>query len=466
MIFTYAARPIFTKFGDENKLSAFIGVISAFISNFQRLGETLDYFIAGDYTFVFLLCGPIYLVCISNTGEAVSSLKTQLHLAHAQILSVLGGGIHETLEARPNYDVRQLMGGTELLLNDILTSCDTATQHIFMDVAPARLNKHTRAKAMAALRKHKPKSVLYGMLVAAGRVVAVHKHKDHALHAADVHVLLNVITNSQSLRAGEAWTPICLPAFSAQGFLYAYVCYLSPAVALCLVDSDPMAFPACAAAKVGIVASLAPNSDPDSPAVPADPNVAPDALDALAELELAARLQAWSPSEVDGAGPELLHVFYRSLTGGQCVISAPLGPYPLGATRTGEGDAQETTTTGDEASADASMRAMVAARTPTRDVARTEPLLMRYRQLFAKTHGNAPEGRTVAGLFTRPNEGAPRHAVYVESTADATLVMLARAKEFELYLTCLPLTGKEAALAAAHRVLRWVKREEPNLFLA
>ncbi len=46
---------------DESKLAAYMGVITAIISNFQRIGDTIRSIRAGQHTFVFLLCGPIYV---------------------------------------------------------------------------------------------------------------------------------------------------------------------------------------------------------------------------------------------------------------------------------------------------------------------------------------------------------------------------------------------------------------------
>jgi hypothetical protein len=34
------------------------------------------------------------------------------------------------------------------------------------------------------------------------------------MHSSDLLLLVNFVTNSQSLRSAEAWTPVCLPKFS------------------------------------------------------------------------------------------------------------------------------------------------------------------------------------------------------------------------------------------------------------
>ena len=124
LICSWAGRPIYTRYGDDTMLAAYMGVVSAIISNFQRGNDTLRSIIAGDYTFVFLMRGPIYLICISNTGESALQLTSQLSFLYDQIRSILTGGIIQILESTPQYDLRNLMGGAELLLNDMISDCN------------------------------------------------------------------------------------------------------------------------------------------------------------------------------------------------------------------------------------------------------------------------------------------------------------------------------------------------------
>ena len=54
----------------------------------------------------------------------MQQLVNQLNYAHTQILSVLTGSVNQILQDRPAYDIRQLMGGTESLLTDLLNEAD------------------------------------------------------------------------------------------------------------------------------------------------------------------------------------------------------------------------------------------------------------------------------------------------------------------------------------------------------
>src|SRR5690554_2104614 len=105
-----------------------------------------------------------------------------------------------------------------------------------------RMPRSLRTRIGTLLRKT-CKNVVYAILIAGKRVVNLVRGKDRVLHPSDLLILINFVTNSQSLRSSESWTPICLPQFSTQGFLYAYVCYLTPEVCLTLVSGDSNDFP-------------------------------------------------------------------------------------------------------------------------------------------------------------------------------------------------------------------------------
>lgn len=79
---SWSGRPIYTRFGDESRLAEYFGIASALISNFQNHDDTIRSMIAGQHKFVFLLKGPLYLVCISRTEESISQLTVQLEYAH------------------------------------------------------------------------------------------------------------------------------------------------------------------------------------------------------------------------------------------------------------------------------------------------------------------------------------------------------------------------------------------------
>lgn len=60
-------------------------------------------------------------------------------------------------------------------------------------------------------------------------LVTLLRPKSHSIHPADLHILLNTLAASSSLRApgSESWLPICLPKFNAKGFVYAFISYFA-----------------------------------------------------------------------------------------------------------------------------------------------------------------------------------------------------------------------------------------------
>lgn len=59
--------------------------------------------------------------------------------------------------------------------------------------------------------------------------------KKYCLHAADLYLIFNLVSASESLKHSESWTPICLPRFDASGFLYGHVSYLTEDCPACLL---------------------------------------------------------------------------------------------------------------------------------------------------------------------------------------------------------------------------------------
>lgn len=66
--------------------------------------------------------------------------------------------------------------------------------------------------------------------------------KKFFIHPADLHLIQNLVDSSESFKAAEGWTPICLPKFDANGFMHAHVSYLAEDCQACLllltVDRD------------------------------------------------------------------------------------------------------------------------------------------------------------------------------------------------------------------------------------
>eukprot|EP00471_Norrisiella_sphaerica_P009999 CAMPEP_0184492186 /NCGR_PEP_ID=MMETSP0113_2-20130426/22549_1 /TAXON_ID=91329 /ORGANISM="Norrisiella sphaerica, Strain BC52" /LENGTH=430 /DNA_ID=CAMNT_0026876859 /DNA_START=1 /DNA_END=1290 /DNA_ORIENTATION=+ len=309
LICSWAGRPIFSRYGDESKLAAYMGVISAIISNFQRCKDNVRSIVAGRHKFVFLVEGPIYLVAISCTGESELQLRLQLEHVHLQIISILTGSIHNTLRNRPQYDIRGLMGETaETLITELLSDANQNPAYFMKCVSCLRLSSECRDRVGAILKSHRTKNLLFAVLLAGSKVVSLVRIKDKILYPSDLLLLTNFVNNSQSLRSGEGWTPICLPEVSRKGYVWAYVCFLQGDLSLTLITADNQDFFQLQEVKRRIVEKLSKSDD-------------------LSNIQQAINRKPWTVSNVRTEIYELVHFLYKFDGARQFVMPASVHPF-------------------------------------------------------------------------------------------------------------------------------------------
>lgn len=77
-LLSYAGKPVYSRHGDESLLSSKMGMLAGIIGVVNDTKDSLQFFVAGAYKFVFLVRGPIYLVMASRTLEPVLLLRAQL----------------------------------------------------------------------------------------------------------------------------------------------------------------------------------------------------------------------------------------------------------------------------------------------------------------------------------------------------------------------------------------------------
>lgn len=304
---TWSGRPIYTRYGDESKLASYMGVVSAIISNYERMGDHIKSIVAGAHKFVFEVKGPIYLVAISRTPETVGQLRAQLDHVYLQILSILTGSIKRHLVEQPGTDVHAMMIGAENLLTDAISTADRSPSYVLDAASSVRMSRTLRARVTSALRKGKAKGLLFSIILAQRHLVAVEKQKDRILHTSDLLLLINFVTNSQSLRTSESFTPICLPSLFETGFVHAYVCYLTTDVGLILISTSPQEFLSLRTAKESILEAL-------------------NKRDCVEEVERALSLSPYHVDDLD-LPSDLRHFWYKSETLAQYTAPTPGAPY-------------------------------------------------------------------------------------------------------------------------------------------
>ncbi|KAI9868718.1 MAG: Vacuolar fusion protein mon1 [Trichoglossum hirsutum] len=209
----------------------YIGVIQTIISFYHDVDDSLRSFTADGVRFVVMTEGPLYLVAISRLGESDTQLRTQLEALYMQILSTLTlPTLTHLFSTRPSTDLRRLLHGTEPLLSALADTFTRGSPPTLLSALEClKIRKAQRHVVNNTLLKLRSSSLLYGLIVAGGRLVSVVRPKRHSLHPSDLQLIFNMLFEAEGVKAGggENWIPLCLPGFNKKGYLYMYVSFLS-----------------------------------------------------------------------------------------------------------------------------------------------------------------------------------------------------------------------------------------------
>lgn len=231
LILSSAGKPIYSRHGDDQLITNYIGVVQTIISFYQSTNDVLRGFTAGDVRFVVMSKGPLNLVAITRLPESDSQLRTQLEALYMQILSTLTlPSLERMFAARANYDLRRPLQGTETLLSALADGFTRGSSSTLLSALEClKLRKSHRSTINNTLLKTRSENLLYGLIVASGKLVSVVRPKKHSLHPGDLHLIFNMLFEAGSVKAGggENWIPLCLPGFNNTGYLYMYVSFLN-----------------------------------------------------------------------------------------------------------------------------------------------------------------------------------------------------------------------------------------------
>ena len=230
LILSAAGKPIYNRHGSDNLISGYIGVIQTILSFFEGSEDQLKSFSAGGSRFVVITRGPLYLVAITKLGESDSQLRVQLEALYMQILSTLTlPTLSNLFSKRPSTDLRRPLQGTESLLSALADSFTRGSPPAMLSALEClKLKNRNRQTINNVLLKNKCKDLLYGLIVAGGRLVSVVRPRTHSLHPGDLQLIFNMLFEAGGVKAseGENWIPMCLPGFNKNGYLYMYVSFL------------------------------------------------------------------------------------------------------------------------------------------------------------------------------------------------------------------------------------------------
>ncbi|GMS95403.1 hypothetical protein PENTCL1PPCAC_17578 [Pristionchus entomophagus] len=231
-------RPIFVSSGQEDKLCTLFALIGIFVSRVKEWGDTLESFSAGDVHVHFLHKAPLILGVVSKRPEWLAS---QLEVLFDQIVSTLSKTQLDSVYEKKgdNYDLRRLLRGTDRCMMNCVTTwrSDPALYLSAIRIFPLTASDREALSSLmaSAIGSAKLEGVIFGLVLAHRQLVSLVRFNKYLIHQKDVHILINLISNNQSLRNGETWTPICLPKFNDTGFLHAHISYPWEKTDACLI---------------------------------------------------------------------------------------------------------------------------------------------------------------------------------------------------------------------------------------
>ena len=229
MILSSAGKPIYSRHGDLSLINSYMGVVQTIISFYEGANNPLLGFTAGDARFVIAIEGPLYFVAISKLRESDAQLRSQLEALYMQILSTLTlPTLKNIFVHRPSTDLRKPLEGTESLLSSLADSFTRGSPSTLLGALEClRLRKSQRHAINNLFLKSRSDKLLYGLIVAGGKLVSVIRPRKHSLHPSDLQLIFNMLFESGGIKAGggESWIPLCLPAFNNRGYLYMYVSF-------------------------------------------------------------------------------------------------------------------------------------------------------------------------------------------------------------------------------------------------
>ncbi|ESR37807.1 hypothetical protein CICLE_v10028088mg [Citrus x clementina] len=241
-ILSHSGKPIYSRYGDEHKLAGFSATLQAIISFVENGKDRIKLVRAGKHQVVFLIKGPIYLVCISCTEESYESLRGQLELLYGQMILILTKSVNRCFEKNPKFDMTPLLGGTDVVFSSLIHSFNWNPATFLHAYTCLPLAYATRQAAGAVLQDVADSGVLFALLMCKCKVVSLVGAQKASLHPDDMLLLSNFVMSSESFRTSESFSPICLPRYNPTAFLYAYVHYFDADTYLMLLTTSSDAF--------------------------------------------------------------------------------------------------------------------------------------------------------------------------------------------------------------------------------
>lgn len=267
-ILSEAGKPIYSFHGSEDKLASLFGVLTALVSFVQQNEDGITSIVAEGYKIVFLVRNSLILVATSRINSSTHQMQTQLSYLYNQILSTLTyNRVNKSFDKRKNFDLRILLSGSERIIDNFLVHDNTTkkvTNDVFSNLTNSisimQMTTTDRSNVVSSIQSScsKIKDLIFVILLAKNQLISLVRLKNQNLHPVDLKLIFNLIDCSESFKSTESWVPICLPKFDMNGFMYAYISYLSDDCEACLIlmSSDCNGFTLLSEAKTKITDKL------------------------------------------------------------------------------------------------------------------------------------------------------------------------------------------------------------------
>ncbi|KNE64339.1 hypothetical protein AMAG_09366 [Allomyces macrogynus ATCC 38327] len=246
-----SGKPVYVRHGDETSMTGLLSLLQVLVAQCQRHHDDVLRSVQlpppAGHLLVFLVRRPLILVAAARTRESEPQLRAQLAALHSFLLSQLTQAQLAALFARhPNLDLRPLLGAAAAAqLTHLCDAFGTDVRFLMACVESVPVARAVRKRFGSALLRGSEgrPNLLYGMLLhGAGQLISLIRPKSHSLHPSDLFNVFTLVTTHPQFRSSEHWIPVCLPKFNDQGFLFAYISYITPEMGLVLMSSDKEAF--------------------------------------------------------------------------------------------------------------------------------------------------------------------------------------------------------------------------------
>lgn len=241
LILSESGKPIFSRFGSEEDVANTCALLQAILSTAQE--NPMQSIKAGPLQIVIFTVQNITLIAISNDGgETEIYLRLLLEYVYAQIIFTLTEQIHQIVFRQQNFDLISLLGpsATKHLYSVLDQEFDDPGPMISAAVPILYpLENHLREHASRIIQNigNEVSGLLYAFLTLGDKLVTMvqPKFQPYQLYITDIHLILRFVKSQPFLTQNEAWFPICLPMFHADGYLYTYTTCLDMEKGLLLI---------------------------------------------------------------------------------------------------------------------------------------------------------------------------------------------------------------------------------------